>query len=156
MSGGSMDYLYCRLKNDSSFQETTSLRKALRERIDQMAAALRSVEWNDSGDGDSREDENILRVLSPFAVTPGSAPWATYAELDQWHSKHYYEHDVVLFWYERHGNERPMDEATTAEYLEWDKKHRDVYDGVCAAHMSRHHPHYNESFREWLGRTYDK
>jgi hypothetical protein len=64
MSGGSMNYLYRRLLWESDFQDSTELRKEFRLHLIQVAAALKAIEWVDSGDmspGD--EDEAIAVVL---------------------------------------------------------------------------------------------
>lgn len=67
MSGGSMHYLYQRVL-DADFEINTPERRAFRQRLDLVAHALKSIEWNDSGDGDSREEERIRACLSPIAV----------------------------------------------------------------------------------------
>jgi hypothetical protein len=64
MSGGSMNYLYRRLLWESDFEDSTELRKEFRLHLIQVAAALKAIEWVDSGDmtpGD--EDEAIAVVL---------------------------------------------------------------------------------------------
>jgi hypothetical protein len=63
MSGGSMDYLYAQVR-DAEFAEDTPARKAFRRHLNLVAKALRAIEWNDSGDGDDREDEAIRACLS--------------------------------------------------------------------------------------------
>lgn len=67
MSGGSMDYLFCKLL-DASFQESTPKRKALRKHLVALSAALKAVEWNDSLDGDDQEDALLDAVLKPGAA----------------------------------------------------------------------------------------
>lgn len=67
MSGGSMDYLYIKVE-DASFREDTPLRRAFRSHLIKLAAALQAIEWNDSGDGDDREEELIREVLGPTRV----------------------------------------------------------------------------------------
>lgn len=67
MSGGSMNYLYQRVL-DARFSLDTPERRAFRRHLDRVAHALKSIEWNDSGDGDSREEERIRACLSPAAV----------------------------------------------------------------------------------------
>ncbi len=62
MSGGSMDYLYAKVQ-DAQFLETTQLRVAFRLHLQRVAKAMRAIEWNDSGDGDYREDALIEAVL---------------------------------------------------------------------------------------------
>ena len=64
MSGGSMNYLYRKLLWESDFEDTTELRKEFRMHLVVVAAALKAIEWVDSGDmspGD--EDEAIDQVL---------------------------------------------------------------------------------------------
>jgi hypothetical protein len=63
MSGGSMDYLYLRVK-DVTFATHSPERKAFRKHLMLVANALRSIEWNDSGDGDDAEDANIMACIS--------------------------------------------------------------------------------------------
>lgn len=67
MSGGSMEYLYRKVE-DASFYESTPQRKALRRHLNDLAKVLRCVEWNDSGDGCSNEDEKIEALLGHSAV----------------------------------------------------------------------------------------
>lgn len=63
MSGGSMDYLYLRIQ-DVTFDTYSPERKALRKHLMLVAKALRSIEWNDSGDGDDKEISNIMACVS--------------------------------------------------------------------------------------------
>lgn len=58
-----MDYLYARVR-DCHFSLSTPLRKTFRTHLENVAKALRSIEWNDSGDGDDDEEENIRACLS--------------------------------------------------------------------------------------------
>jgi hypothetical protein len=67
MSGGSMDYLYCRVQ-DAAFADNTPLRIAFREHLAYVAAALRAIEWNDSGDGDKTEDACIRACLGDAKI----------------------------------------------------------------------------------------
>ena len=67
MSGGSMDYPYGKIEN-APFAEHTLLRRAFRQHLLKVADACRSIEWNDSGDGDSHEEENIRACLAPGAL----------------------------------------------------------------------------------------
>lgn len=62
MSGGSMNYLYSRVA-EAEFKPDTALRRAFKEHLKLVADALRAIEWNDSGDGDSTEDEAIKACL---------------------------------------------------------------------------------------------
>lgn len=64
MSGGSMDYLYSRVK-DATFKENTILRRAFRAHLNLVARTLKAIEWNDSGDGDDEEEELICACLGP-------------------------------------------------------------------------------------------
>lgn len=63
MSGGSMDYLYARVE-DARFHTYSPERKAFRKHIFLVAKALKSIEWNDSGDGDDDEVQNIMACIS--------------------------------------------------------------------------------------------
>ena len=67
MSGGSMDYLYARVE-DSRFDTYSPERKAFRKHIFLVAKALKSIEWNDSGDGDDDEVSNIMVCISKTDV----------------------------------------------------------------------------------------
>jgi hypothetical protein len=67
MSGGSMDYLYSKVEY-AEFKTDTVLRKAFRKHLLLVSEALRSIEWNDSGDGCSREEERIRACLAEGAV----------------------------------------------------------------------------------------
>lgn len=67
MSGGSMDYLYARLQ-DARFHTDSPERKAFRKHIFLVAKALKSIEWNDSGDGDDDEVQNIMACISKTDV----------------------------------------------------------------------------------------
>ena len=64
MSGGSMDYLYQKIE-DATFLANSAQRKAFRKLLDNVAAALRAIEWNDSGDGCDNESELIEACLHP-------------------------------------------------------------------------------------------
>ena len=64
MSGGSMDYLYEQV-GIAQFSENTVLRRAMRKHLGKVAAALRAIEWNDSGDGDPDEEQLIRACLQP-------------------------------------------------------------------------------------------
>lgn len=67
MSGGSMDYLYARV-GDAVFSHNTPARRAFAVHLEKVAAALRAIEWNDSGDGADNEEELIRACLSPGAT----------------------------------------------------------------------------------------
>lgn len=67
MSGGSMDYLYARVE-DARFHTYSPERKAFRKHIFLVAKALKSIEWNDSGDGDDDEFQNIMACISKTDV----------------------------------------------------------------------------------------
>lgn len=67
MSGGSMNYLYRKVL-DADFSEDTPLRKAFKRHLVLIAEALRAIEWNDSGDGDEREEERIRACVAPGSV----------------------------------------------------------------------------------------
>ena len=63
MSGGSMDYLYFRVE-DAVFATHSPERRAFRKHLHLVAKALKSIEWNDSGDGDDEEIRNIMACVS--------------------------------------------------------------------------------------------
>lgn len=62
MSGGSMNYLYSKV-DDAEFRLDSPLRRAFKEHLKLVSVALRAIEWNDSGDGDSSEDDAIKACL---------------------------------------------------------------------------------------------
>jgi hypothetical protein len=62
MSGGSMNYFYSQIEY-AEFKENTLLRRAMRQHLGKVAAALKAIEWNDSGDGADDEDELIRACL---------------------------------------------------------------------------------------------
>jgi len=71
MSGGAYDYAYSRVLNfaDELRAEgdldaaSSELREEFREHLRLVAETMRSIEWNDSGDGDQDEAENITKCL---------------------------------------------------------------------------------------------
>ena len=63
MSGGSMNHLY-HLVRDAEFHAHSPEREAFRKHLALVANALRSIEWNDSGDGDDQEVHNIMACIS--------------------------------------------------------------------------------------------
>lgn len=71
MSGGSYNYAFYKIEElaDKILHkgERTSLRKAFCAHLVKVAAVAKAIEWNDSGDGDDREDELIRAVISPTA-----------------------------------------------------------------------------------------
>lgn len=76
MSGGSYDYFYSRLEHvadqvsrSRGIDENTrpALRRAFAAHLCKVAEAMRSIEWNDSGDGDGREIARIEAVIGPNA-----------------------------------------------------------------------------------------
>lgn len=69
MSGGSMNYLYCRVENDATFEQSTPLRRAFKAHLTKVAKALHEIEWADSGDtspGD-HDEAAIAACLAPGA-----------------------------------------------------------------------------------------
>lgn len=63
MSGGSMGYLYHAVR-DAEFIEDTELRKLFKLHLNKVAAALRAIEWVDSGDcREGSENKAIQEVL---------------------------------------------------------------------------------------------
>lgn len=74
MSGGSYNYTYSRVHDLASaisdnggcgegYCAPPALRRAFKTHLRDVAAALRAIEWNDSGDGDSDEMLLISRCL---------------------------------------------------------------------------------------------
>jgi len=61
-----MDYLYLMVR-DAAFPTNSPERAAFRKHLMLVANALRSIEWNDSGDGDDQEVPNILACISQSA-----------------------------------------------------------------------------------------
>lgn len=78
MSGGSYDYFYQRLSEMAesirpvggcgAYAASPALRKAFAAHLRDCAEACRAIEWNDSGDGDSREIELIRKCVAPDAA----------------------------------------------------------------------------------------
>ena len=81
MSGGSMDYLYCKVQ-DASFRENTTERKALRLHLNKLAKALQAVEWNDSADGADNESELIREAIGDQIILETSIQAAKEAYKD--------------------------------------------------------------------------
>ncbi len=72
MSGGSMLYLYRKVldaaridsdEGEGGFLKNTELRKLFAKHLEEVAAALRAIELNDSGDGVNTEDALILNCF---------------------------------------------------------------------------------------------
>lgn len=62
-----MNYLYAKVE-EAEFKETTPLRRALRAHLRKVSAALRAVEWVDSGDwAPEQEEEDLRDLLGPQA-----------------------------------------------------------------------------------------
>lgn len=74
MSGGSMDRLYLKIE-DAEFkpENDTPLRTAFRVHLAKVAATLKAIEWNDSGDGDPDEDA-LIRACLGWPAKPGDEP----------------------------------------------------------------------------------
>jgi hypothetical protein len=72
MSGGSMLHLYLKVldaaridsdEGEGGFPKNTDLRKRFAAHLVDVAVALRAIEWNDSGDNLSNENELILKCF---------------------------------------------------------------------------------------------
>jgi coenzyme F420-reducing hydrogenase beta subunit len=72
MSGGAYDYTYLKvervaeeidLDGGSEGCATPLLRQAFKNHLQDVAAALKAIEWNDSGDGDDDEEDLIKACL---------------------------------------------------------------------------------------------
>ena len=79
MSGGSMDYLYLRVM-DVTFDTYSPERRAFRKHLHLVAKALKSIEWNDSGDGDDEEIRNIMACVSHADVLQAAIDVAVAAQ----------------------------------------------------------------------------
>lgn len=62
-----MEYL-CYKVDEASFIENTPARKAFRKHLHKVSKALRAIEWNDSGDGDSTEGAAIMACITKADV----------------------------------------------------------------------------------------
>ena len=79
MSGGAYDYAHSKVEQAADALRLVgtgdaarpSLRAALRARMRQLAAAMKAVEWNDSGDGDSDEASLIAALMAPMGEPAG-------------------------------------------------------------------------------------
>ncbi len=68
MSGGSMGYLCYRVE-EARFVESTPERKAFRAHLIKVAAALKAIEWVDSGDtAEGDEHDAIMACITPTDV----------------------------------------------------------------------------------------
>lgn len=75
MSGGSYDYFYSKLHDMAQEMRvkggcdaaSPALRRAFAAHLVLCADACKAIEWNDSGDGDSRETELIRKCVAPDA-----------------------------------------------------------------------------------------
>lgn len=84
-----MNYLYSKIEYDARFSEHTPERQAFRKHLVKVAAALRAIEWNDSGDGASDEEELIRACLSPTATLEAAteAAWEALTALRAEHMR---------------------------------------------------------------------
>ncbi len=71
MSGGSMDYLYEKIE-DAEFRLLSPERIALHKHLKKLSKALKAIEWNDSGDGDDRENEFIYDAIGRNVILGSS------------------------------------------------------------------------------------
>ncbi len=66
MSGGSMNYLYSKLDYDATFHTNTPERRAFKEHLVKVSKALHDIEWVDSGDYRTGDENAAIRAcLSP-------------------------------------------------------------------------------------------
>ena len=71
MSGGTYDYAYRYLENfvpileGGCYAAPPAMRRAFIEHCAKVATIMKAIEWNDSGDGDNREETLIRELLSP-------------------------------------------------------------------------------------------
>lgn len=62
MSGGSMNYLYSKLDYDATFHTNTPERRAFRQHLVKVAKALHDIEWVDSGDYRTGDENAAIRA----------------------------------------------------------------------------------------------
>ena len=62
MSGGSMNYLFSKLEYEADFETDTPEREAFAEHIKLVAKALHDIEWVDSGDYGSGDENEAIRA----------------------------------------------------------------------------------------------
>lgn len=96
MSGGAYEYAYnhvqtmantMRVENTGCAAYTsTALRRAFREHLFKVARAMRAIEWNDSEDGDDKEQEYILACVSPTELLDIARKYALMAKQDLEHA----------------------------------------------------------------------
>jgi hypothetical protein len=71
MSGGTYDYFYGKLEDlipniredGGCSAASPAMRRAFKSHLWEIAAALRAIEWNDSGDGDNAERDLLFKIL---------------------------------------------------------------------------------------------
>ena len=62
MSGGSMNYLYSKLDYDATFPTNTPERRAFKEHLVKVSKALHDIEWVDSGDYKTGDENAAIRA----------------------------------------------------------------------------------------------
>jgi N-methylhydantoinase B/oxoprolinase/acetone carboxylase alpha subunit len=62
MSGGSMNYLYSKLDYDATFHTNTPERRAFKEHLVKVSKALHDIEWVDSGDYRTGDENAAIRA----------------------------------------------------------------------------------------------
>lgn len=83
MSGGSMNYLYQKVRCDATFEENTPYRAAFRKHLEKVAEALRMIEWVDSDDCRPGDDEEAIKAcLGKGAVLEAALARAREAKED--------------------------------------------------------------------------
>lgn len=81
MSGGRYGYVHVRIEEladeirikGGGHAAPPQLRKAFTEHLRKVAAALKAIEWNDSGDGDAEEAALIRAVFKGSSSRPEGA-----------------------------------------------------------------------------------
>lgn len=68
MSGGSMNYLYLRIESDATFSTDTQERKAFADHLAKVAKALHDIEWVDSSDYSSGDENEAIRACLGDAI----------------------------------------------------------------------------------------
>lgn len=86
MSGGAYGYLYERVQDMAErlrHTDTNMRRAAFRVLLLRVAEAMRAIEWNDSGDGDDREERLIAECLGGGLLARACVREAAVARCDE-------------------------------------------------------------------------
>lgn len=83
MSGGSMNYLYSKILNDSEFPLDTPERIAFAAHLKLVAQALHDIEWVDSGDYGPGDENKAIRAAIGQQVTAEGELRSQHAEIER-------------------------------------------------------------------------